>query len=255
MTIAIIPARMASTRFPGKPMAPIHGIPMIGHCYYRSKMSRFLDDVYIATCDEEIKQFAETINAPCVMTSPKHERASDRIAEAMLKLEKQYQTRHDIVVLIQGDEPMLQPEMVDKLIDALESDPTVQVSNGYAPICCIGEFLDPNEVKVVLDNNSDAIYFSREPVPSRKKWEGNIPMFRQVCIIPFRRDYLLQFNSTPQTPLEKIESIDMLRIIETGGKIRMVLMETETFSVDTPEDLQKVIQAMVNDKLISKYRN
>ena len=255
MTIAIIPARMASSRFPGKPLEKIHGIPMVGHCFYRAKMSRHLDDICIATCDEEIKQFAETINAPCVMTSPKHERASDRIAEAMLKLEKQYQTRHDIVVLIQGDEPMLQPEMVDKLIDALESDPTVQVSNGYAPICSIGEFLDPNEVKVVLDNNSDAIYFSREPVPSRKKWEGNIPMFRQVCIIPFRRDYLLQFNSTPQTPLEKIESIDMLRIIETGGKIRMVPMETETFSVDTPEDLQKVIQAMVNDKLISRYRN
>ena len=255
MTIAIIPARMASSRFPGKPLEKIHGIPMVGHCFYRAKMSRHLDDICIATCDEEIKQFAETINAPCVMTSPKHERASDRIAEAMLKLEKQYQTRHDIVVLIQGDEPMLQPEMVDKLIDALESDPTVQVSNGYAPICSIGEFLDPNEVKVVLDNNSDAIYFSREPVPSRKKWEGNIPMFRQVCIIPFRRDYLLEFNSTPQTPLEKIESIDMLRIIETGGKIRMVPMETETFSVDTPEDLQKVIQAMVNDKLISRYRN
>jgi len=228
---------------------------MVGHCFFRAKMSRHLDDICIATCDEEIKLFAESINAPCVMTSPKHERASDRIAEAMLKLEEQSRVRHDIVVLIQGDEPMLLPEMVDKSIDALESDPTVQVSNGYAPICSIGEFLDPNEVKVVLDNNSDAIYFSREPVPSRKKWEGNIPMFRQVCIIPFRRDYLLQFNSTPQTPLEKIESIDMLRIIETGGKIRMVPMETETFSVDTPEDLQKVQQAMANDKLISRYRN
>ena len=131
----------------------------------------------------------------------------------------------------------------------------VQVSNGYAQIDSVDEFLDPNEVKVVLDNNSDAIYFSREPIPSRKKWEGNIPMLKQVCIIPFRRDYLLQFNATPQTPLEKIESIDMLRIIESGGKVRMVPMEAETFSVDTPKDLQKVIKAMTNDKLISKYCN
>ena len=255
MTIAIIPARMASSRFPGKPLADIHGIPMIGHCYFRSKMSASLDDVYIATCDEEIRDYAESISAPCIMTANTHERASDRIAEAMLKIEAETGQRHDIVVLIQGDEPMLHPDMIDATVRGLENDPTIDVTNGVAPINTPEEFEDPNEVKVVVDAQGYAIYFSREAIPSRSKWHGDVPMLKQVCIIPFRRDYLLEYNETPQTPLEKIESVDMLRIIENGGKIRMVPMDHETLSVDTPYDLERVIDAMSEDALRADYEN
>ena len=253
MTIAIIPARMASTRFPGKPLAHIHGIPMIGHCYFRSKMSSCLDGVYIATCDEEIREYSQSIGAPCIMTADTHERASDRIAEAMLKIEGDTGSAHEIVVLVQGDEPMLHPEMIDATVSALENNADVQVVNGFAKIDTVEEFADPNEVKVVIGANNNAIYFSREPIPSLKKWDGDVPMLKQVCIIPFRRDYLLEFNATPQTPLEKIESIDMLRTIESGGKVRMVEMHHESLSVDTQNDLDRVVEKMAGDALMAAY--
>jgi len=253
MTIAIIPARIASTRFPGKPMAPIHGIPMIGHCFYRSKMSSSLDAVYIATCDEEIRSYANSIGADCIMTSSTHERASDRIAEAMLTIENELGVQHEIIVLVQGDEPMLRPEMIDLTVKALKDDPSLFVVNGMAEIENLKEFKDPNEIKVVFDRNMDAIYFSREPIPSDSKWNGQLPMWKQVCIIPFRRNYLLEFNNTPQTALEKVESIDMLRIIENGGTVRMVKMPSHTVSVDTPEDLDLVSRLMENDPLIDRY--
>jgi 3-deoxy-manno-octulosonate cytidylyltransferase (CMP-KDO synthetase) len=244
---------MASSRFPGKPLADIHGVPMVGHCYYRTAMSCSLDNVYIATCDDAIRDYAKSIGAPCVMTADTHERASDRIAEAMLKIEKSTGQRHDIVVLVQGDEPMLHPDMVDTLVRALENDSTIEVANGVAAINSIEDFEDPNEVKVVVDGNGDAIYFSREPIPSRRKWDGLVPMLKQVCVIPFRRNYLLKFNATPQTPLERIESIDMLRVIETGGRVRMVGMNHDTMSVDTPDDLEQVKGLMMNDKFMARY--
>jgi 3-deoxy-manno-octulosonate cytidylyltransferase (CMP-KDO synthetase) len=253
MTIGIIPARMASTRFPGKPLAVIQNMPMLGHCYFRTKMSRSLEEVYIATCDDEIDAYAKTIGAKCIMTSESHERASDRIAEAMLKIEKDTGQRHEIVVLIQGDEPMIFPEMIDDAVAGLEDDPSALVVNGVAPILSAEEFEDPNEIKVVVDQSGDAIYFSREPIPSRSKWNGDIPMQKQICIIPFRRDYLLEFNNTPQTPLEIIESIDMLRVLETGGRVKMVKMIQRTLSVDTPEDLQRVDQLMAGDLLLHEY--
>ena len=252
-SIAIIPARMASTRFPGKPLADIYGIPMLGHCYFRTAMSSLIDMVYIATCDDEIVEFAETINAPAVMTSEKHERASDRIAEAMIKIEEKEQEKHDVVVLVQGDEPMIHPDMIDDLVSIMLDDPTVKVANGFAPIQNKKEFEDPNEVKVVIDNDGNAIYFSREPIPSEKKFGGSFSMFKQVCIIPFRREYLLEYNSISQTMLEKIESIDMLRVLETGDKVRMVKMNHETYSVDTVEDLEKVREKMKLDALRDSY--
>jgi len=253
MTIAIIPARMASSRFPGKPLADIHGIPMIGHCYFRTKMSKTCDAVYIATCDDEIMEYANSIGAPCVMTADTHDRASDRIAEAMLKIEENTGEKHDIVVLIQGDEPMLHPDMVDVMVRAMEDNPALKVANGVAAMKTEKEFRDPNEVKVVVGPDGYAIYFSREPIPSTSKWDGEVPMLKQVCIIPFRRDYLLEYNAAPQTPMEKIESVDMLRVIETGDKVFMVPMGHDTLSVDTPEDLKRVVALMADDELTSRY--
>ncbi len=251
--IGVIPARMGSSRFPGKPLAKILGIPMIGHIYYRCKMAADLNDVYLATCDEEIKQYAESIGAKAIMTSDKHERASDRVAEAMTKVEKATGRKTDIVVMIQGDEPMVMPEMINLAIQPMLKDKKILIANLMAPIKTQKEFQDPNSIKVVVDNNSDALYFSREPIPSGKKWSGEIPMFKQVCIIPFRRDFLLKFNSLKSTRLEKVESIDMLRVLEHGCKVKMVLTDYETYSVDTPEDLRFVEEQMKNDPLVAKY--
>lgn len=253
--IAIIPARMGSSRFPGKPMAKIHGIPMIGHCYFRTRMCKELAETYVATCDQEIFEYIESIGGKAVMTSDSHERATDRTAEAMLVVEKASGEKVDIVVMVQGDEPMITPEMIDAAVNPMLEDQTINVVNLMADMKTIQEFEDPNEVKVVVDLNGDALYFSREPVPSRKKGITKVPMKKQVCIIPFRRDYLLRFNELPETPLEVIESVDMMRILEHGEKVRMISYSCDTLAVDTPEDLERVVEMMRNDVLLNEYKS
>ena len=252
-SIAIIPARMASSRFPGKPMAKIHGMPMIGHCYLRTRMCNDLLETYVATCDQEIYDYVSSIGGKAVMTSDKHQRASDRAAEAMLKIEEEIKSKVDIVVMVQGDEPMVTPHMIRQAVAPLKEDPSIQVVNLMARMKTVGEFEDPNEVKVVVDPQSDAIYFSREPIPSRKKGAVDVPMLKQVCIIPFRRDFLLKFNKLEPTPLEVIESVDMMRVIEHGYKVRMVLSREETLSVDTAGDLARAEKAMEKDELMKAY--
>ena len=251
--IGIIPARMASSRLPDKPMADILGMPMIGHVYLRSKLSASLCEVYVATCDTAIAEYIESIGGKAIMTADTHERASDRAAEALLKIEETTLQKVDIVVMIQGDEPMVTPEMISASIEPLIEDPTINITNLMASMNSIGEHEDPAEVKVVVDKNNFALYFSREPIPSRKKGATNIRMLKQVCIIPFRRDFLLEYNQMEQTPLEIIESVDMNRLLENDIKIKMVMREEETYSVDTDADLKNVNKRMKNDPLILKY--
>jgi 3-deoxy-manno-octulosonate cytidylyltransferase (CMP-KDO synthetase) len=252
--IGIIPARMDSSRFPGKPMATINGIPMIGHVYLRSKMNKTLDEVYVATCDQEIKNYIESIGGKAIMTASTHERASDRTAEAMLKIEKEIGRKIDTIVMIQGDEPMLYPKMIDEAIAPMLEQEDILVTNLMAAMKTKEEYEDANEVKVVVDKNNFALYFSREPIPSSKKNVDNIIMLKQVCVIPFRRDFLIKFNLWKQTPLEIIESVDMLRILEYGNKVKMVFTEYDTYSVDTKEDLKKVEVKMKDDELFKEYR-
>lgn len=251
--IGIIPARMASSRFPGKPMAKILNMPMIGHCYKRSKMSTLLDDVYVATCDKEIYNYIESVGGKVVMTADTHERASDRAAEALLKIEAEKGEKYDIVVMIQGDEPMLTPEMIDASVEPLINDDTIIVSNLMAELKTKEEHKDPNEVKVVVDKFNNALYFSREPIPSRKKGFENPQMLKQVCLIPFRRDFLIEYTHMEPTPLEIIESVDMMRILENGLKIKMVPISNNTYAVDTEEDLSHVEGLMKNDPLLKEY--
>jgi len=251
--IGIIPARMGSSRFPGKPIAEIHGISMIEHVFKRSIISKSLNDVYIATCDLEIKNSIETIGGKVIMTKATHERASDRVAEAMIKIETAMNQRIDIVVKIQGDEPMIFPEMIDDAIGPLLSDQDIMITNLMAPLKTKDEHEDPNEVKVVVDKENFAMYFSREPIPSVKKGAEKVPMLKQVCIIPFRRDFLIKFNELHQTPLEMIESVDMLRALENGYKVKMVISQFETYSVDTLEDLKRVEKLMLDDPLMKLY--
>ena len=253
--IGIIPARLASSRLPNKPMADILGMPMIGHVYFRSKMSEIFDEVYVATCDEEIYNYISERGGESVMTADTHERASDRTAEALLKIEKELGIKVDIVVMIQGDEPMITPEMINAAVQPLLEDSSLNITNLMEAMQTQEEHEDPAEVKVVVDKKCNALYFSREPIPSRKKGASSIPMLKQVCIIPFRRDFLLQYNSMEQTPLEIIESVDMNRLLENGIPIRMVMRSEETFSVDTIADLNKVNSRMKNDPLLKKYHN
>jgi 3-deoxy-manno-octulosonate cytidylyltransferase (CMP-KDO synthetase) len=251
--IGIIPARMGSSRFPGKPLAKICDIPMIEHVYKRSILSRSLDDVYIATCDIEIKNAVEAFSGKVVMTKDTHERASDRVAEAMIKIEAKMNQKIDIVAMIQGDEPMIYPEMIDAAIKPLLTDKKIMVTNLMTPLKTREEHEDANEVKVVVDKDNFAMYFSREPIPSWRKGAKEVPMLKQVCIIPFRRDLLIKFNELEQTLLEKIESVDMLRLLESGYKVKMVFSKYETYSVDTLEDLKKVESLMTNDPLMKAY--
>ncbi len=251
--IGVIPARLGSSRLPNKPMANILGMPMIGHVYLRSKLCSILDEVYVATCDIEIFDYIIGIGGKAVMTSIDHERASDRTAEALLKIEIESGNKVDIVVMIQGDEPMVTPKMIESAIQPLLDDPSLNITNLMELMNSIEEHEDASEVKVVVDVNSFALYFSREPIPSRKKGANSIPMLKQVCIIPFRRDFLIEYNKMEQTPLEKIESVDMNRLLENGIPIKMVFVSEQTYSVDTKMDLENVIIRMREDKLFLKY--
>lgn len=251
--IGIIPARMASSRFPGKPLADILGMPMIGHCYQRSKMSSILREVYVATCDEDIFHYVEEIGGEAIMTADTHERASDRTAEALMKIEATTGETVDIVVMLQGDEPMITPEMIELVVNPLIQNDAINISNLYTDIKTIESFEDPNEVKVVVDKHENALYFSREPIPSRRKGVTDGPRYKQVCIIPFRRDFLIEYNTMDQTPLEIIESVDMMRLLENGMPVKMVYTDTDTYAVDNQEDLEYVISRMKTDPLVRTY--
>lgn len=246
--VGIIPARMGSSRFPGKPLANILGHPMIEHVYRRSLLSPALDAVYVATCDKEVARATEKFGAKTVRTSDKHQRASDRVAEAADQIEA------DIVVMIQGDEPMVVPEMISLALEPLVSDPKVVCTNLISSIRSEEELEDWNTVKVVMNRASEALYFSRRPIP----WQGSnsphfLRVYKQVCVIPFRRDFLADFAALEPTPLERAESIDMLRALEHGYPIRLVLCSRFTHAVDTPEDLKLVEQLMQHDPLIQSY--
>lgn len=246
--VGMIPARMGSSRFPGKPLAPILGRPMIEHVYKRCAMSRTLSDVYLATCDDEIAAATRAFGGKAVMTSDRHERASDRIAEAIATIDA------DIVVMIQGDEPMVHPTMIDEAVAPMLAEPSIQCVNLTAPIETEEEFTSPNSIKVVMGLNGDALYMSREPIPTRFKNDFKaLPAWKQVCIMPFRREALIRFTELAPTPLEIAESIDMNRFLEHGVPVRMVPTRFASQAVDTPADLALVERLMANDPLLVRY--
>lgn len=251
--LGVIPARMAATRFPNKPMASIQGMPMIGHCYLRSKMCSKLDDVYVATCDNEIKDYIESIGGKAIMTSDVHERATERSAEALLNIEQLTGESFDVVVMIQGDEPLIYPEMISEVLQPMINN-AVPVSNSIAALPTQQERENPNNVKVAKDFNGKALYLSREPIPSDKKYSEKIDAYRQLGLIAFTKDAILKFVSLEPTPLEIIESVDMNRFLEHGVPIQTVITKFEADSVDTPEDLLRVDAKMAVDDIFLKYK-
>lgn len=246
--LALIPARMGSSRFPGKPMARLLGVPMIEHVYRRVAINSALTATVVATCDEEIAAHMRSIGGRVAMTGSHHERASDRCAEALEVIEREDGLRFDIVVMVQGDEPLVHPEMISESVEPMLRDPSIQITNLLGQISGDEEFEDRNCIKVVTDRHGDAIYFSREPIPTRAKGV-NAPMGKQICVIPFRRQFLIDYTRLAPTPLEIAESIDMLRILENGSKVRMVPTKHNSQSVDTEADRVRVEQLMRTDAL------
>lgn len=247
--VGIIPARMASTRFPGKPLAKILGIPMLEHVYRRSVMAKSLAEVHVATCDEEIFDAVRTFGGRAVMTSTSHERCTDRVTEAVRNLG----ISADVVLNIQGDEPMVYPEHIDGLVEKLEEDPAVSVVNVVVPIKDEAEHRNPNVVKVVMDREQFALYFSREPIPSRWKGSPQVSLFRQTGIIGFTWAFLRAFSAMEPTPLEKVESVDMLRVIEHGHRIKLLLAEEPIYTVDTESDRDCVEARLKQDRYLPLY--
>ena len=250
--IIVIPARMGSSRLPNKPMLDILGKPMIEHVYLRAGLSTLASDVVVATCDRKIHDHIQAIGGKAVMTKDIYDRSTDRIKECVETLERDGE-EIDIVINVGGDEPMIFPEMIDAVINPLLLDPELVTSNLIAEIRSENEFNDHNVVKCVFDCNEYAMYFSREPIPSVIKSSGEVKKYKQLSVIAFTRDFLFIYSGLLQTPCEKVESVDMMRVLEHGYKTKIVRTEYQTFSVDTQEDYAVVKRLMEDDPILHKY--
>ncbi|MDX1737079.1 MAG: 3-deoxy-manno-octulosonate cytidylyltransferase [Alphaproteobacteria bacterium] len=238
--IAVIPARMGSSRFPGKPIASIAGLPMIEHVRRRVELAGSIDEVVVATCDQEIMDVVEKSGGKAVMTANTHERCTDRVAEAMQSLDG------DIVVIVQGDEPMLMPDVLDRLVEPFFQDPSVYCTNIVSRIQTQEDFEDVDVVKALLSETKDIMWFTRAPAPYQRV-EGERPMYRQTGLSAFKRDFLTTFTDAAETQLEIIESVDFLRIVGHGYKIRAVVHDDRTIGVDRPEDVKRIEEVLEND--------
>ncbi|MBF0483588.1 MAG: 3-deoxy-manno-octulosonate cytidylyltransferase [Candidatus Omnitrophica bacterium] len=241
--VGIIPARLESSRLPQKALADICGIPMVGHTYCRAKLSTALNELYVATDSEAIKAVIEKVGGKVIMTSRAHKTGSDRIAEAARMIDA------DIIVNIQGDEPLLNPDHIDQAVQALMQDKNIQVSMLVTPYT---KKNSPSDIKAVLDLEDHILYSSRDDLPSSARSAVDV-MWKVCFIVPFRKEFLLRFSSWEQTPLEKIEYQEYLRILEHGVKIKAVRVDHADISVDTPEDLNIVKELMRTDKIFTRY--
>jgi 3-deoxy-manno-octulosonate cytidylyltransferase (CMP-KDO synthetase) len=245
--VAIIPARFASTRLPGKPLSLIHGKTMIERVYERAKAARRVDRVVVATDDERIAGVVRGFGGEAALTSPAHPTGTDRLAEAARAIDA------EVVVNVQGDEPMLDPAGIDAAVEALLSEPGLEMATLSLPLRDVAEMLAPSVVKVVTDACSDALYFSRSPIPHVRLAEGAGPRAaaeaalarglarKHVGLYAYRRDALLRLASLPPSPLEQAEGLEQLRALHHGMRIRVVPVDGEGgFAVDTPEDLERV---------------
>jgi len=232
--IAVIPARFASVRFPGKPLATLKGKPIIQHVYEQVTGSELFDYVIIATDDERIEEVVRNFGGSYQMTSPHHPSGSDRIAEVVRDFDC------DVVFNVQGDEPLIQKEPLALLKDAFK-DKEVQVASLMTTITDEAELNNPNIVKVVTDSKSDALYFSRSPIPCNRDRIQDVEYYRHIGVYAYRKQTLLDFVKLPQSSLELTEKLEQLRLLENGIPIRMIKTSYQGIGIDTPEDLDKVI--------------
>lgn len=245
--VAIIPARYASTRFPGKPLADIGGKPMIQRVYEQVKKA--VSEVWVATDDPRIFDAVESFGGKAVMTSPDHKSGTDRIQEAFLKIN----TDSDVVINVQGDEPFIQPEQVEALKACFDNS-NVELATLVKPFRKEDGFevlFNPNSPKVVINKKNEAIYFSRSIVPyirdvHHTEWLDKHIFFKHIGMYAYRSDILGEITKLPQSSLEKAESLEQLRWIENGYKIRVGYTDIETIGIDTPEDMEKALALLKN---------
>lgn len=251
--IGIVPARMAASRFPGKPLHPICGMPMVEHVFRRAALYPHWDGLYLATCDKEIALLGEKHKWPTVMTSDRHTRALDRVAEAAEKC-GQMLDESDVVVCVQGDEPMLHPDMIAVTVRPLQEDPAVHCTVLATEIVEEEQFYNPDIVKIIHDIKGDVLYTSRSPVPYCKKFTPALGARRIHGIFAFQWYFLKVFTSLPESPLELLESCDSNRILDNGYRQRIAPYPfTPSYSVDSPADAALVESCMRKDPLWGKY--
>jgi 3-deoxy-manno-octulosonate cytidylyltransferase (CMP-KDO synthetase) len=243
--VAIIPSRLESSRLPKKALADILGIPMIVHVFKRCLFAEKLDEVYVATDSIEIKEVVESFGGKVIMTSSEHQTGTDRIAEAAQTIEA------DIIVNVQGDEALVNPQYIDKVVSVLQESPQINVAILVNPF---NKRNSPSDIKVVLNENNDVMYLSRTDIPSDARVK-NPALLKAYHIVPFRKDFLLQYSKWKKSRLEQIEFNEYLRILEKGYTIKAVHVESDSISVDTKEDLDYVIDKMKSDELMPKYSN
>lgn len=241
--VGMLPARLRSSRLPEKALVDIEGLPMFVHTCKRAQLAESLNDVYLATDSEKIKDIAEAYDIKVIMTSPHHKTGSDRLAEACQGVDC------EIVVNIQADEPLVRPEHIDSIVRPLLEDRRLQIAVGVTPYTKKGS---DSDIKAVLDLENNIMYCSRNDLPSDVRTTVEV-MHKMCFIVPFRKMFLLQFASWSPTPLENIEYNEYLRVLEHGVKIKAVNIEDAKISVDTPDDLEEVRRLMKSDDLKAKY--
>jgi len=230
----VIPARFASSRFPGKPLAIIAGKPMLQHVYERASQARYLSKLIVATDDERIYKAARSFGAPALMTRADHLSGTDRVAEAASS------DPATVIVNIQGDEPLIDPAAIDAAALALLDDPDLPMATLKKAIEDPREIDDPNVVKVVTNLAGDAIYFSRCRIPFTRDDGRGVLYYKHLGLYVYRREFLLAYSNLPVGPLERRERLEQLRALENGHRVRVVETEYESLGVDTPEDLERV---------------
>ncbi len=226
----VIPARMASTRFPGKPLVDICGKPMIQWVYERSSQAKGVSTVVVATCDTEIAEVVRHFGGEAVMTSDRCRSGTDRVAEAAISLDS------DIVINVQGDEPFIEPSYIEKSVEPLLTGEDMMTSLMFRITEAQAE--DPNLVKVVVSLDRHALYFSRAPIPHMRN-KASAKLYGHIGLYAYRKDFLLEFASWEPTPLEITESLEQLRVLEHGGRIKMIEVHSKPLGVDTPSDLEQ----------------
>lgn len=251
--IGVVPARMSASRFPGKVLHPICGMPMVEHVFRRASLFPSWDGLYLATCDHEIEDFGLERGWPVVMTSDKHTRALDRVAEAGAKCGQALDS-NDVVVCVQGDEPMLHPDMIAATIRPLEEDATVGGSVLAMHIVDEETFRNPDTVKIIHDMKGDVLYTSRAPIPYCKKFSADLGARRIYGILAFRWHFLQTFTSLAPSPLELVEACDSNRILDYGYRQRIApYPHRSSFSVDSPADVALVEAHLRQDELWGRY--
>ncbi|MFM8231102.1 MAG: 3-deoxy-manno-octulosonate cytidylyltransferase [Chthoniobacterales bacterium] len=236
---AIIPARWASTRFPGKPLVKLRGKPLVQHVWERALRAKLIDRVIVATDDMRIAEAAFAFGAEVALTSPKHPTGTDRLAEVAAKLKSA-----PIILNVQGDEPDIAPSTIDRLVRALQQDAKLGMVTAANPITNNADIRNPNVVKVVTDLKGRALYFSRSTIPHDRDGRGGIKYLRHQGIYGYRRKVLLDFVKWKPTPLEQAEKLEQLRALEHGVSIGVIVVKRGSVGVDVPRDVAKAARAL-----------